>query len=337
MGIRPPPSAKGRLMLLEGIAKKTFVVVGRVGMDFFPAPGVRTREATSMQTGMGGSSANIAAGLCKFGCNAALVTSVSDDAVGWFCLDQLRHYGVDTTHVKKITGEYRTSLAVYETRIEDHQSVIYRNNAADFQMSVADVEAVDYSQFGALITAGTVFAAEPSRTASFRAFELARAAGIPIIFDVDYRPYSWPSPEVAEEVLSRAGAMSDVIVGNDEEFGFMAGDIAKGLDKARELSQSSAQIVVYKMGPEGAVTFADGEEIRTGIYPVDAVKPTGAGDSFMAGFMSSLADGRPMREAILRGSACASIVVAKPGCAPAMPNSAELEAFLAEHPGPTSA
>jgi 5-dehydro-2-deoxygluconokinase len=72
--------------------------------------------------------------------------------------------------------------------------VIYRNNAADFQMDIADVEAVDYKSYGALITAGTVFAAEPSRSAAFRAFELARAAGLPIIFDVDYRPYSWPSP-----------------------------------------------------------------------------------------------------------------------------------------------
>ena len=202
-------------------------------------------------------------------------------------------------------------------------------------MNIDDVEAVDYSQFGALITAGTVFAAEPSRSAAFRAFELARAAGLPIIFDVDYRPYSWPSPQVAEDVLSRAGALSDVIVGNDEEFGFMAGSIDKGLDKARELAESGVAIVVYKLGPEGAVTFANGEEIRTGIYPVEAVKPTGAGDSFMAGLMASLAADYPMKEAILRGSACASIVVAKPGCAPAMPNAAELEDFLSSHPGPT--
>jgi 5-dehydro-2-deoxygluconokinase len=110
--------------------------------------------------------------------------------------------------VQSITGEGRTSLAVYETRVEEHQSVIYRNNAADFQMDLADVEAVDYAAYGALITAGTVFAAEPSRSAaSFRAFELARAAGLPIIFDIDYRPYSWPSPQVAEEVYSRAGAL----------------------------------------------------------------------------------------------------------------------------------
>ena len=84
------------------------------------------------------------------------------------------------------------------------------------------------------------------------------------------------------------------------------------------------------------VTLADGEEIRTGIFPVQAVKPTGAGDSFMAGFMASLAEGRPLREAVLRGSACASIVVAKPGCAPAMPHMPELAAFLATHPGATS-
>jgi 5-dehydro-2-deoxygluconokinase len=323
-------------MALDGIAKKNFLVIGRVGMDLTPEPpGTATPDATTMMVAMGGSSANIAAGLVKLGCKAALVTSVSDDAVGWYCLKQLDHYGVDRTHVKRIKGEERTSLSVYETRVENHQSVIYRNNAADFQMSVQDVEAVDYGQFGALITAGTVFAAEPSRTASFRAFELAKEAGLPIIFDVDYRPYSWKSPKTAEEVLSRAGAMSDVIVGNDEEFGFMAGDISKGLDKARELAASSASIVVYKMGPEGAVTFCDGDELRTGIFPVKAVKPTGAGDSFMAGFMAALASKLPMRSALLRGSACASIVVAKPGCAPAMPNEGELEAFLATHPGVT--
>ncbi|MCY0095477.1 5-dehydro-2-deoxygluconokinase [Hoeflea ulvae] len=322
---------------LDGIKTRNFLVIGRVGMDLSPDPaGTRTRDATSMMVAMGGSSANIAAGLVKLGCKAALVTKVSDDAVGWYCLNQLDHYGVDRSHVQAITGECRTSLAVYETRIEEHQSVIYRNNAADFQMDIADVEAVDYRSFGALITAGTVFAAEPSRSAAFRAFELARAAGLPIIFDVDYRPYSWPSAEVAEEVLSRAGAMADVIVGNDEEFGFMAGGIDKGLGKARELAATSAGIVVYKMGPEGAIAFSEGEELRTGIYPAAALKPTGAGDSFMAGLLAGLGEGRELRDAVLRGSACASIVVSRPGCAPAMPVTSELEAFLSSHPGPTS-
>ncbi|MEL6126339.1 MAG: PfkB family carbohydrate kinase, partial [Pseudomonadota bacterium] len=121
--------------LLSGIAKNSFVVVGRAGMDFFPdPPGTRTEEATEFRSGLGGSSANIAAGICKFGGSAALVTRVSDDSVGRYCVNQLRHYGVDTTHVTPVGGEYRNSLAVYESRVEDHQTVIYRNGAADFQM-----------------------------------------------------------------------------------------------------------------------------------------------------------------------------------------------------------
>ncbi|WP_050522924.1 5-dehydro-2-deoxygluconokinase [Pseudorhodobacter wandonensis] len=322
--------------VIAGIAKNRFVVVGRVGMDLFPAPGAAVETADQFTADMGGSSANIAAGIVKLGGQAALVTRVSDDAVGRFCVNKLHHYGIDTTYVTPVGGEARNSLALYESRVQGHQSVIYRNGAADFEMTVADVEAVDYSQFGALVTAGTVFAAEPSRTAAFRAFELARAAGLPIIFDVDYRPYSWPSAQVAADVLSRAGAMSDVIIGNDDEFGFMAGAKDKGLAKARDLATTSATIVVYKMGEHGAITFADGQEIRTGIYPVTALKPTGAGDSFMAGLLSGIAAGADLQAAVLRGSACAAIVVAKPGCAPAMPFPDDLATFLAAHPGPTT-
>lgn len=321
--------------VFAGIAQNNFVVVGRVGMDLFPGPGLAVETSDTFSADMGGSSANIAAGIVKLGGAASLVTRVSDDAVGRFCVNKLHHYGVDTTYVTPVGGEARNSLALYESRVEGHQSVIYRNGAADFEMTGADVAAVDYGQFGALITAGTVFAAEPSRTAAFDAFERAHAAGLPIIFDIDYRPYSWPSPQVAADVLSRAGAMADVIVGNDDEFGFMAGGKAQGLAKARDLAATSAAVVVYKMGELGAITISATGEKRTGIYPVTALKPTGAGDSFMAGMLSGIAAGQDLEAAVLRGSACAAIVVALPGCAPAMPNTAALETFLADHPGPT--
>ncbi len=322
--------------LLNGIKANNFVVIGRAGMDLYPdPPGTATQDAQNMTVGLGGSSANIAAGICKLGGRSALVTRVSDDSVGRYCVNQLKHYGVDARYVTPVGGEYRNSLAVYETRVQDHQSVIYRNGAADFQMNKSDVSAVDYNKYGALITAGTVFAAEPSRTATFHAFDLARAANLPIIFDVDYRPYSWTSAAEASDVLSAAADKADMIVGNDEEFGFMAGHIDKGLDKARVLSETTAALVVYKMGHLGAITFAEGQEIRTGIYPVDALKPTGAGDSFMAGFVTSIADGYDIKTALLRGSACASITVSRPGCAPAMADTETLTQFLADHPGPT--
>lgn len=322
--------------LLGGITKNNFLIVGRAGIDFFTDPGVVLEDAERMSVDLGGSSANTGAGICKLGGKAALVTSVSDDSVGSYCIRRLEHYGVDTRYIRRVGGEFRNSLAVYESVVENHRNVIYRNGAADFEMTEADVASVEYAAYGALITAGTVFAAEPSRSATFKAFELAKAAGLPIIFDIDYRPYSWPSPEVASGVLSRAAEYSDVIVGNDEEFGFMAGGYEQGLAKARAVSQGTAEIVIYKLGAEGAITFHRDQELRTGIYPVDAIKPVGAGDSFMAGLMTSLAAGHDLRTAVLRGSACASITVTRPGCAPALPDTAMLGDFLANHPGPTT-
>ncbi|RBW55383.1 5-dehydro-2-deoxygluconokinase [Ruegeria sp. A3M17] len=323
--------------LIDGIKGNRFAVFGRAGMDLYADPvGVKSEDADTFHADLGGSSANICAGLVKLGSQASLVTSISDDAVGRFCLNKLAHYGVDTSFIRVVGGEYRMSLAVYESRIEEFQNVIYRNGAVDFQVTEDDMDKVDYGKFSAVISAGTVFAAEPSRSATFRAFDNARKAGVPVIFDIDYRPYSWPSPEVAAEVLSRAGEACDLIVGNDEEFGFMAGGIDKGFAKAKELAAKPGRIVIYKMGEKGAVTLVDGQEIETGIYPVEAVKPNGAGDSFMAGLLASIAAGSELKDAVMRGSACASIVVSKPGCAPAMPTTSELDAFLASHPGPTT-
>lgn len=317
---------------------KNFLIIGRAGMDLYPdPPGTKTEDAVTFYTCLGGSSANIGVAITKLGGQASLVTRVSDDAIGRFACNQLDHYGIDRTHVHAQGGEARNSLAVVETRMEDHQSVIYRNGAADFEMTDADVEAVDYPGYDALITTGTVFAAEPSRSATFTAFDRARSAGLPLIFDIDYRPYSWPSPEIAAEVYSRAGAMCDVIVGNDVEFGFMAGNYEKGLDKARELVASGAQVAVYKMGELGAITITPEGEVRTGIFRTDALKPTGAGDSFMGGFVTGLADGLSIEDLVLRGSAAAAMVVSRVGCAPAMPTRAELDDFMTHHAGPTTA
>jgi 5-dehydro-2-deoxygluconokinase len=323
---------------LAQLGLKPCLVIGRAGMDLYAdPPGTPIETATRFTTALGGSSANIAVALTRAGGRAALLTCVSDDAVGRFCLAQLDEYGIDRAHVRSVAGEARNSLAVVESRLENCQSVIYRNGAADFQMSMQDVEAVDYTPFSALITTGTVLASEPSRTAAFRAFDLARAAGLPLIFDVDYRPYSWASAEEASQVYSRAAALCDVIVGNDVEFGFMAGDHDKGLDKARSLIGQGAQIVVYKMGEKGAITFSATGEVRTGIYRTAALKPTGAGDAFLGNFIASLARGIGLEQAVLHGSAAAAIVVSRVGCAPAMPTREELDRFITFHNGPTPA
>ena len=320
-------------MAVRGLGGDRFLVIGRAGMDLYAdPPGTPIEEAARFTSALGGSSANIAAGIARQGGRAALLTRVSDDAVGRFCLGQLDAYGVDRSLVAVEGGEARNSLSVVDTNGAATQAVIYRLGAADLAMTEEDAARPDYAAFDALIATGTVLTAEPSRGATFAAFEHARAAGLPAIFDIDHRPYSWPSAEDASRAYARAAALSDIVIGNDVEFALLAGDPERGLDAARDLIARGAWIVVHKMGAEGAVTLTAEGETRTGVFPTKALKPTGAGDAFMAGFVTALAYGAPVAEAVWRGSATAAIVVSRVGCAPACPTREELDAFLRDAP-----
>ncbi|MEO0386726.1 MAG: PfkB family carbohydrate kinase, partial [Pseudomonadota bacterium] len=72
------------------LSGSSFLIIGRAGMDFYPdPPGTKTEEAAQFVACLGGSSANIGVALTRLGAKAALVTRVSDDAIGRFCLNQL--------------------------------------------------------------------------------------------------------------------------------------------------------------------------------------------------------------------------------------------------------
>jgi 5-dehydro-2-deoxygluconokinase len=305
-----------------------FLIIGRAGLDLYADPiGTEIENATSFKSALGGSAANIAVSIVKQGGSAALFTAVSSDAVGRYTLNALGKFGVDTRFVKTVGNQARNSLAIVETRAENCQSVIYRNNAADFEISEIDAESIDYSGFAALIVTGTALALEPSRSATFKAMQLARNAGLILVIDVDYRPYSWASHAEAQHVCLKASEMCDIIVGNDEEFSVLAGG-QDGLMLAEQLSEKTTRIVVYKMGHKGCITFARDVRFETPIFAVSALKPTGAGDGFMGGFISGLVAGAPLHEAVRRGAATAAIVVTRVGCAPAMPDTNEVQSFM---------
>lgn len=314
------------------LQRNHFVVLGRVGMDLYAdPPGTAVQDAQHFFATIGGSAGNIAVALAQQGAKAALLTRISDDAVGRFCLAALHRFGVDVRYVRTAGGDARSSLAVTETRATDCQTVLYRNGAADFALTPQDVATVDFAPVAALIVTGTALAAEPSRTATFAAMAQARAAGALIVMDIDYRAYSWPSAAVAAETCLAAAKASDIVIGNDDEFGLLAGDHATGQALARQLAQDGALFVVYKQGADGSVTFTRDALFHTGIFPVAALKPMGAGDGFMGGLMAGLARGNALEVAVQRGSATAALIVAGIGCAPASPDNATLDHFITRH------
>ena len=313
--------------MFERLKLNRFMVLGRAGMDLYAdPPGIRVEEAARFTSALGGSAANIAAGVVRLGGRTSLLTAVSDDAVGRFVLRELARYGIDTSHVACLGGQCRTSLAVVETRAENCQSVIYRNDAADLALNETHVAGIGFEDFGALIVTGTALAVEPSRSASLSAMKQARAAGVPVILDVDYRPYSWVSAEDAATTCRMAAEASNMVVGNDVEWDVLAGG-SGGLAYAGHLAGAHAT-AIYKMGEKGSVSLTGGARFETPVYRVAALKPTGAGDAFMAGLVTGLAAGLDLPSSVRRGTATAAIVVTRVGCAPASPSTEELDQFM---------
>lgn len=317
--------------LWQRMALNRFAVLGRVGMDLnADPPGTRIEDALRFTTAIGGSAGNIAVALARQGAEAALISCVSDDAVGRFCLAELGRYGVETRHIRPVVGERRTSLALTETVAEGCQTVLYRNHAADFALSETDIRAIEFRGLSALVVTGTALAAEPSRGAAFLALDAARAAGALVVMDVDYRAYSWASEADASAVCGDFAARADIVIGNDVEFGLLAGDTAKGPALAERLARE-ALFAIYKRGPEGCTTYTADYRFDSAIFPVAALKPTGAGDGFMGGLLAGLAQGHTLEASVRRGAATAALIVAGVGCAPASPDRPTLDRFIAAH------
>ena len=314
--------------LISKIKLNNFLIIGRAGIDIYPdPPGTKTEHAKNFVTHLGGSSANMGVELTKLGGKCSILTKVSDDALGRLAINQLDHYGVNRDLVKFEKNESRISFAIVESTTEDHQSIIYRHKAADLFLSKEDVIQAKIENYDCILITGTSLAAEPSRTATLYAIEIAKQNNIPVLIDIDYRPYTWESADKAAEIYNLAVSNCSAIIGNDDEFAVLAKDYQKGLSHAKMLSKK-LDLIIYKRGEKGSASFYEDKEITKGIFPVKPLKPTGAGDAFMGALIGSLLQNYDIDKSIEIGSAAAAIVVTKVGCAPAMPNLEEIIEFM---------
>jgi len=314
--------------LISKIQKNNFLLIGRAGIDIYPdPPGTKTENAKKYVSHLGGSSANMGVQLSKYGASCSILTRVSNDALGKFVLNQLDYFNINKELVKLEDNESRVSFAIVETTIEDHQSIIYRHKAADLFLNKSDIQIANIENYECILISGTSLAAEPSRSSVLYALELANENNIPVIMDVDYRPYTWESEKKAKQIYNLAAEKCSGIIGNDDEFAVLSGNYKNALKYAEKLS-SNCDLVIYKMGEKGSITYANNKKITKGIFPVKPLKPTGAGDAFMGSLIGALMKKYDLEKALEIGSAAAAIVVTKVGCAPAMPNLEEILEFM---------
>jgi 2-dehydro-3-deoxygluconokinase len=293
-----------------------------------PASG---RLGTVLPVGMGGAESNVAIGLARLGVDCTWVSRVGDDALGTFLTREIRAEGVRVLATRDPGAP--TGLMLKELRNGRPWRVrYYRAGSAASRLSSADVDAVaeEIAAADVLHLTGITAALGPApRAAVERAMQVARAAGTLVSFDVNHRATLWSGDEAAP-VLARLTAAADLVFAGPEEAALVLDrtpgpvTVDEGEGLGRELAKRGPATVVVKLGALGALAVAGDEVHHAPALPITVVDPVGAGDAFVAGYLSEVVAGVTVPERLRTGNACGAAVCGVRGDWEGLPTRAEL-------------
>lgn len=322
------------------------ICMGRVAVDLYGEQrGSRLEDVASFAKYVGGCAGNIAIGAARQGLRTAMLSRVGSEQMGRFVRETLRAERVDVSHLKD-DPERLTGLAILAIKSRDEFPLLfYRENCADMALAERDFDAEFIASAKALLVTGTLFSNPATERTARSAMALARSAGTKIVLDIDYRPVLWgltsrgdgetryiSSPQVSARLMEIV-ADCQLVVGTEEEF-HIAGGVADTHAALLRLRRVSDAVFLVKRGPAGCLIFAadipDTLDAALAVpgARVNVLNVLGAGDAFMAGFLRGWLEGEPLERCGLYGNLAGGLVVARHGCAPAMPIRAEMDAAL---------
>jgi 2-dehydro-3-deoxygluconokinase len=275
-------------------------------------------HARSFSFGIGGAESNVAVGVARLGGTATWLGRVGPDATGDLIERRLRAEGVVT---RVIRDEAFTGLMVRHRRTGGLTHVDYhRAGSAGSRLVSTDIAVAEVQEAAIVhVTGITPALSDSARTAVFHAVETARAAGVPVSVDVNYRGKLWSrfdAAPVLRDLVSRA----DVVFAGPDEAALFLGD-EPPLDG---LAALGATEVMVKDGARGCLALIDGERFELPAPSVTVVDPVGAGDAFVAGYLADRMAGADPGARLRTAIATGAFAVTVPGDCEGLPYRADL-------------
>lgn len=328
------------------------LTIGRSSIDLYSNDiGHHFEDISSFNAYVGGSPTNIAIACSRLGLSASLLTGFGEDKVGDFIKKYLTIEGVDYQYSPTLKGARSSAVLLGIQPPDTFPLVYYRDNAADLQINIYDVESIDFQCIKIVEISGTALSREPSRSAVSRAAHLANQAGCTVVLDLDYRHDQWQNLAEYQKCISVLYSHCDYVIGTEEEV--LAASICDEMDvqicdqqvsnpqisgdidmAIKKMMATSKFELVIKTGAKGAIHI-DRQLNRNSIpgFPVDVLNILGAGDAFAAGMIYGLVQQWNMLKSLRFANACGAILVTQHGCANFMPTLAEVYTFIDQNGG----
>jgi 2-dehydro-3-deoxygluconokinase len=297
---------------------------------------------------VGGAEANVAVALARLGHATAMASRVPGNALGEAATGALRRYGVDTSGVA--VGPGRMGLYFLSPGAGLRPSdIVYDREGSAFALTEAGDFDWDALLGGVdlLHLSGITPALGPrSAAAAKAAAAAARAKGVPISFDGNYRAQlwsRWDSDPAA--ILNELVGTADILFGNHRDISLLLGRDFGGDGPERRREAAEAAFAAFPQlrliaSTARHVEDADTHRIaaridgREGAAQTDEmvvagiVDRIGAGDAFAAGVLHGMLSGRNLDWTVQAGLALTCLKHSLPGDA-SLFTSRDIEAFLA--------
>jgi 2-dehydro-3-deoxygluconokinase len=288
--------------------------------------------ARGMRLSMGGAESNVAIGVSRLGQQATWIGRLGRDPIGDLVE---RHLLAERVHAVVHRDDAPTALMLRERRTGTVQNVTYyRHGSAGSHLRPEDVPDGVVEQAGVLhVTGITPGLGEGPAAAVREAVRRARAAGVPVSVDLNYRSRLWDAA-AAGPVFRELAENADVFFAGDDEARIALGmddpEAAGPAELAAALAELGPREVVVKLGRRGASALIDGEPVEVPAVAVQTVDSVGAGDAFVAGYLACRLAGKDPQEGLRTAAVTGALAVTVPGDWEASPRPHELALLGAE-------
>ncbi len=306
------------------------VAVGEYLIDFTPA-GQGLMGNPTYEMNPGGAPTNCAAAVAALGGSSAIISAVGDDLFGRFLLEALKEFNIDNCGVQLISDIHTTLAFVSLKSHGEREFAFLRDPGADTQLNKKHL---DYSlidscknlHFGSLS-----LKQDPGREATYHAVQYAKARGIQISYDPNYRAPLWESKEQAVCELKNGLKYADIVKMSEDEMELLLEvPASKPREGAKKLFKMGISTCYITYGAKGAFYATETEQGFVNGFCVKAVDTTGCGDAFMGAaiYMQLYKPELPLCERVRFANAVGALCATKMGGMMAMPKLEQVKEFL---------
>ncbi|HSE36185.1 MAG TPA: PfkB family carbohydrate kinase [Blastocatellia bacterium] len=259
----------------------------------------------------GGQCATAMVCLARLGMRARYIGKVGSDDLGRLQIQSLESEGVESSWVMVVEGADSQIAFIVVDQASGERTVIWHRDER-LMIGADEVDQAAVTSGRALLLDGHNVAA------SIAAAQIARAAGIPTVLDIDN---IYPGSEELLPLIDFLISSASFPMRMTEE-----PDLRVALKKLKDMTGSF--FVAATLGREGVLAYFQEEYIHSPAFSVDCKDTTGAGDAFHGGFMYGLLSGLSVEETLRFANAVAGLKCRAIGARTALPTLEEVNALL---------